>query len=127
MLEKSADSPMKGGRELSFSHLSQRYQTKLVDSNVFHVKFNSDAGLCAVSLFDGSLQIISTMLGDHLYQVKDAQMHFPITSLAWKPTPLDNVVMERQKLLGACLDGSIIRWTSKLGNAVEHISLNPAN
>jgi hypothetical protein len=86
ILEKSAESPMKGRRNLEFSHFSRRYRTKLNDSDVFHLRFNSDAGLAAVSFFDGSLQIISTMLGDRLYQIKDENMNFPITSLTWKPT-----------------------------------------
>lgn len=110
MLEKSADSPVKGRRNLQFSHFSRRYRTKLNDSNCFHLRFNADAGLAAVSFFDGSLQIISTMLGDRLYQIKDENMNFPITSLTWKPTRDES--MDAQKLLGACLDGSIIRWTS---------------
>lgn len=67
MLEKSADSPIKGRRNLNFSHFSRRYRSKLSDSDAFYVRFNSDAGLAAVSFFDGSLQIISTMLGDRLY------------------------------------------------------------
>ena len=86
MLEKSADSPLKGRRDLHFSHFSRRYRSKLADSNVFSVRFNSDSGLAAVSFFDGSLQIISTMLGDRLYDIKDDEMTFPITSLTWKPT-----------------------------------------
>ena len=35
------------------------------------MRFNTDAGLSAVSFFDGSLQIISTMLGDQMFQIKD--------------------------------------------------------
>ena len=71
MLERSADSPIKGRRDLKFSHFSRRYSTKLSDSDVFHMRFNSDAGLSAVSFFDGSLQIISTMLGDQMIKAGD--------------------------------------------------------
>ena len=126
MLEKSPESPMKAGRRnLDFSHFSRRYRTKLNDTDTFHLRFNSDAGLAAVSFFDGSLQIISTMLGDRLYQIKDQEMNMPITSLAWKPSRDES--MDQQRLLGACLDGSILRWTSNLGNEVEHIMLNEEN
>ena len=125
MLERSADSPIKGRRDLKFSHFSRRYSTKLSDSDVFHMRFNSDAGLSAVSFFDGSLQIVSTMLGDQMIQIKDDEMNFPITSLTWKPTFDDN--MEQQQLLGACLNGSIIKWNYSMGNSVEHITLNQAN
>lgn len=86
MLENSADSPIKGRRDLSFSHFSRRYRTKLSSADIFYTRFNADAGLAAVSFFDGSLQIISTMLGDRLYQIHDDEMTFPITSLTWKPT-----------------------------------------
>ena len=47
-------------RDLQFSHFSKQYDTKLSDSDIFHLRFNSDAGLAGVSFFDGSLQIIST-------------------------------------------------------------------
>lgn len=89
------------------------------------MKFNSDAGLAAVSFFDGSLQIISTMLGDRLYQIQDDEMNMPITSLAWKPSRDEST--DQQKLLGACLNGSIVRWTSNQSNSVEHIMLNEEN
>jgi len=65
------------------------------------------------------------MLGDRLYQIKDEQMTMPVTSLAWKPSRDES--MDQQRLLGACLDGSILRWTSNLGNEVEHIMLNDEN
>lgn len=55
MQEKAADSPMKNSRGLTFSHFSRRYRAKLNNSNVFYTRFNSDAGLSAVSFFDGSL------------------------------------------------------------------------
>ena len=62
------------------------------------------------------------MLGDRLYQIHDDEMVMPITSLTWKPTRDEST--DSQKLLGACLNGSIIRWTSRLSNSVEHIQLN---
>mmetsp|Transcript_4023 Transcript_4023/g.5356 ORF Transcript_4023/g.5356 Transcript_4023/m.5356 type:complete len:302 (+) Transcript_4023:125-1030(+) len=120
--EKAADSPMKNRRDLSFSHFSRRYRSKLANSDAFYVRFNTDAGLAAVSFFDGSLQIISTMLGDRLYQIHDDEMVMPVTSLAWKPSRDEST--DSQKLLGACLNGSIIRWTANHSNTVEHISLN---
>lgn len=122
MLESSADSPIKGRRDLKFSHFSRRYRTKLSESETFSVRFNSDSGLAAVTFFDGSLQIISTMLGDRLYEIHDDEMRMPITSLAWRPN-LGNSA-ENQNLLGACLDGSILRWNTEQSNTVEHIMLN---
>jgi WD40 repeat protein len=85
------------------------------------MKFNADASLGAVSFSDGSLQIISTMLGDTLYQIKDEDMRFPITNLAWHPTR--NESQDAQKVLGSTLEGGIIRWTPKGSNTVEHIEL----
>ena len=78
-----------------------------------------------MSFFDGSLQIISSMLGDRLYQINDDEMNFPITSLTWKPTRDES--LESQKLLGACLNGGIVRWTSNHSNSVEHITINEEN
>jgi len=65
------------------------------------------------------------MLGDRLYQIHDEEMTFPITSLTWKPTRDESA--DQQKLLGACLNGSIVRWTSNHSNSVEHIMLNEEN
>ena len=46
----------------------------------------------------------------------------PITSLTWKPVRDPNP--ESQKFIGACLDGSIIRWQHSMIDEVEHIPLN---
>lgn len=113
---------MKLRRDLTFSHFSRRYRSKLADSDVFSVRMNYDASLAAVAFFDGSLQIISTMLGDRMYQIHDEEMTMPITSLAWKPSRDEST--HAQKLLGACLDGSIVRWTANQSNSVERIMLN---
>jgi WD40 repeat protein len=99
--------------------------TQVGDTNVFCMTMNRTADLSAVSLFDGSLKIVSNMGGDTMYDIKDDQMNEAVTSLSWKPIPEDT--FNKQKLLGACLDGSIIRWTSNMGNSVEHISLNEEN
>lgn len=123
--DASADSPIKSRRDLEFSHFSRRYKSKLSDSEAFYVRFNTDASLAAVSFFDGSLQIISTMLGDRLYQIKDDTMNMPITSLTWKPTRDES--QDSQKLLGACLDGGVLRWTSSMSNSVEHVMLDESN
>ena len=89
------------------------------------MRFNSSADHCALSFFDGSLQIVSTMFGDVIHTIKDDEMIFPITSLTWKPTFDEST--DSQKLLGACLNGSIIRWQYSMGATVEHISLNTEN
>ena len=86
MLEKSPDSPMKGRRDVDFSHFSRRYCQKLSESEIFSMKFNQDSSLAAASFSDGSLQILSTMLGEKLYEIKDEEMTFPITNLSWKRT-----------------------------------------
>jgi WD40 repeat protein len=118
-------SPMKKPRDIGFSHFSKRYRSLLSDSEVFSMRFNQDASLTAISFSNGSLQIISSMLGDRLYQVSDDTMKFPITNLAWRPTT--EQTQDAQKLLGTCTDGHIIRWTSAMSNAVEKIELNPVN
>ena len=86
MLEKSPDSPMKGRRDIDFSHFSRRFCQKLSESEIFAMRFNLDASLAATSFSDGSLQILSTMLGEKLYEIKDEEMILPITSLTWKRT-----------------------------------------
>ena len=125
MQDKAPDSPIKGRQHLKFNHFSHSFRAELGDSNIFHTRFNSDASLIAASLFDGSLQIYSTMFGEQLFKIQDDEMNFPITSLTWKPTLTDS--MDGQQILGSCLNGSIIRWQPKMGNNVEHIVLNEAN
>ena len=125
ILDKSPDSPMKGrhARDLEFSHFTNRYRQKLSDSETFSMRFNRDSSLAAVSLTDGSLQIISTMLGDKLYEIKDDRMLFPVTNLTWLPTRGD-ASQDAQKALGSTVSGGIIRWTPQTSNSVEHIELD---
>ena len=61
-------------------------------------------------------------MGDEMYRIKDEKMVMPITSLSWKPTRDSS--SSAQRLIGACLDGSIIRWTFDTGCNVEHHVLN---
>jgi len=101
---------------------SYRCHNKLAESDVFSLKLNPDAALAAVSFFDGSLQIVAPAVGEKIYEIKDDDMFMPITSLSWKPTR--DVQQSSQRLIGACLDGSIIRWTFDCRNTVERIKLN---
>jgi len=67
------------------------------------------------------------MMGDRLFRIKDDEMTSPITSLTWKPIVSHTENIDQQKLLGACLNGSIIRWTPGMGSTCEHIMLNAQN
>ena len=86
---------------------------------------NHTNDLSAVSLFDGSIKIISNLGGDVMFDIKDSQMNEVVSSLSWKPIKEDS--FNRQKLLGACLDGSVVRWTPDMANSIEHITLNREN
>lgn len=66
-------------KQLHFSHFAPRLKVNLSDCEVFALAFNRDGTLMASSLQNGSLQIVSTMLGDKLYTIKDEKMRFPIT------------------------------------------------
>ena len=52
-------------------------------------------------------------------------MKFPITNLAWKPTP--ESTQDAQKLLCSMTDGSILVWTSSMANSVQKVMLNEEN
>jgi len=74
--ERAPDSPIKIRREVAqptktVNHFSRRYHSKLSDSDVFAVRFSPDASMAAVSTFDGSLHLVSTMMGDNMYEIKD--------------------------------------------------------
>ena len=66
-------------KETKFSHFAPRLRIQLGDNEVFALALNKDGSLLASTMADGSLNIVSTMLGDKLYTIKDAQMKFPIT------------------------------------------------
>ena len=78
-----------------------------------------------MSFSNGELSVLSTALGDSLYKIKDDEMKFPVTSLAWRPTI--DTELYGQTLLGACCDGSILKWQANRGNSVDHIMLNERN
>ena len=44
---------------------------KVSDSNCFYMRINQCNELAAVSLFDGSIKIFSTMVGDTIFDIKD--------------------------------------------------------
>ena len=135
MLEQSPCSPLKARKDNRararpslnnrFSHFSRRMSGQVSDSNCFYMRINQCNELAAVSMFDGSIKIFSTMVGDTIFDIKDNEMTAPITSLSWKTVTDEEV--SKQTLLGACLNGSIVRWNSSMGNNVEHISLNERN
>ena len=133
-LEESPESPLKALRNLrtrrlnnepQFAHFARRSSTHISDSNCFNISLNQSSELAAVSLFDGSLKIVSTMNGDIKYDIKDDEMNTPITSLSWLASR--EGIKKDQQLLGACLNGSIVRWTKGMRNSVEHINLNEEN
>ena len=133
-LEESPESPLKALRNLRtrklnneprFTHFTRRMSTQVSESNCFNISLNQNSELAAVSLFDGSLKIVSTVDGNIKYQIKDDEMNTPITSLTWLQSR--EGIAKDQKLLGACLDGSIVRWTKGMKNSVEHINLNEEN
>jgi len=130
-LEESPDSPLKALRNLRtrklnqeprFTNFTRRMSTHVSDSNCFNISLNQNAEFAGVSLFDGSLKIISTIDGDIKYEIKDDEMNTPITSLSWLSSR--DGIAKNQQLLGACLNGSIVRWTKGMKNSVEHINLN---
>lgn len=53
------------------------------------MKFNPDASMAIISFADTSVQILSTMLGDKLYEINDDALRFPVTAWAWKPTKME--------------------------------------
>ena len=112
-------------QQTKFSHFSRRYKSQLNEKEVFACRYNLDSSLAAVTFDDGSLQIISTMLGDRLYYLKDLAMEFPLTGVAWHPNKGGNELSAR--LLAASCNGELIRWTASNPNQPEHIKLSEAD
>ena len=54
-----------------FSHFTSRLKVQTSDSEVFALAFNRDATLIASANQNGSLQIVSTLLGEKIYTLKD--------------------------------------------------------
>ena len=70
----------------SMLEFKDRFTQSIESSECFSCKFNKEGSYLAMSFQDGSLQLISPMLGDKLYRIKDDKMIHPITRLCWKPS-----------------------------------------
>ena len=113
----------------SMLEFKDRFTQSIDPTECFSLKFNREGSYLAMSFQDGSLHIVSPMLGDKLYHIKDDKMVHPITRLCWKPIVAreDDHTTPYQQLYGSCVDGSVIVWDHNKPLEVEHRSFNPAN
>ena len=88
--------------------------------------------MLATSFQDGEIQILSCMMSNTLYQFdsdivskENGKTCFPVTGLAWRCTYGES--MQENVLLGSMCDGSVLRWSSKMNNKCEKITLNSSN
>ena len=88
------------------------------ESKTVTMRFDSKATSAAASFEDNSIVIFDTVedKAEKHYFIPGDQLEYPVTCFAWKPG--------KQYLLGACVNGSVIKWTPKHLNTVEQIELN---
>jgi len=65
------------------------------------------------------------MLGDVLYNIKDPEVSYPITALAWKPTARDGSEVQTFKALGS--DGRILMWRPKYSDSLKTLLVSETN
>lgn len=113
---------------MHFSHFAPAARVKLGKFpsdellEVFSCRISPDASLIAAGTRSGDMYIVDSQLGATQNHFKDEVMRYPVTAFSWKPRPRGE-----QVLLGACCDGSIIRWSTLAPRSIEHIMLNPDN
>jgi len=78
--------------------------------------------MIASGFSDGSIDIMSSMLGDRLYHLKDKEMFTPIMDLSWREK--SKLIMAPQRFLAVNATSSILKWSSEKSEEVEHIELN---
>jgi len=89
--------------------------------------------MIAVSLGDSTVQILSADYKKlvNKFKMKPSDQNFdlkglyPVTSLSWLPTKSADI--KDWKLLGSCLDGSIIHWNPSMKNKAQQVLLNKDN
>lgn len=79
----------------------------------------------AVSYADGSIAVYSSFHGDKLYRIRDDEISYPITALAWKPTTIQSSEAQGFKALGA--DGRILQWRPKYHNTIKTLLVSETN
>jgi len=81
--------------------------------------------MIASGFSDGSIDIMSSMLGDKLYHIKDEDMYTPIMDITWREK--SKLSLAPLRFLAANATSKILRWSSEKDRKVEHIKLNEAN
>lgn len=106
--EKAPDSPMKSYNRY-FDDYRERYTvTCQDDASVFATKFSPNGGLLAMADSIGNIEIFDTIYGysEHKFNKNDLDLSMT-TCLTWKKSETFKMT---QKLVGGCVDGSIITW-----------------
>ena len=113
----------------SMLEFKTRFTQAVEESEIFAAKFNREGAYLALTFQDGSLQLISPMLGDKLFRIKNDRMVHPITRLCWKPVfhKEDEIGTQFQNLYGSCIDGSVVIWDHNKPHEVEHRTFNEKN
>jgi WD40 repeat protein len=124
--DESPDSPLRARGESRFSHFSKRYTIAFDDQGeVFSTQYSPDCTMMASGFSDGSIDIMSSMLGDKLFHIKDEDMYTPIMDITWREK--SKLSLAPQRFLAVNATGTILRWSSEKTHEVKHLKLNEAN
>ena len=65
------------------------------------------------------------MLGESIYSIKDLEIHYPITGIAWKPVSLSTMDVQSFKAVGS--DGRILQWRPKYESKLKTLLVSETN
>ena len=92
---------------------------------MFSAKFSHDSTYMSVAYSDGMIGIYSSYMGDQIYQIKDPDIHYPITAISWKPQAQKEASLQTFKGVGS--DGRIVMWRPKFANQLQTLFVSATN
>lgn len=123
--DSAPDSPIK-----AYDKIFQEPRNKFVikcqeDGNPFATKFSPNGGLLAMADSNSNLGIYDTIYGYSEHSFTKSENNLPlITSLSWKKSACLKL---SQRLVGACVDGSVVVWEQPSEKTIQKVMLNDKN
>jgi len=79
----------------------------------------------AASYADGTISVYGSYHGDRVFKLKDPEINFPFTAIAWKPTSIMSSDAQSFKATGS--DGRIVQWRPKYQNEMKTLIVSEIN
>ena len=93
-------------REQKLQNVTHRHTIHDCSVDIFAAHFSWDQTYMAAAYADGTVSIYGSYHGDRVFRLKDPEISYPVTGLAWKPTSIMSSDAQSFKAVGA--DGRIV-------------------